>query len=300
VILLNVVAGFHAFKFTHYDPSITHKTRNPYQISFPEKIKTLVFGVNNPRPTNKLFPSRIFETISIPSNKRIEGWFIKAGSSKGTVIIFHGYSGQKSSMLDKADLFLNLGYSTFLVDFMGSGGSEGNQTTIGFYEAIEVKDAFDGIQKRGEKNIILFGTSMGAAAIMKAQKDYTLKASALIVECPFGTMLETVQARFKVMKVPAFPMANLLVFWGGFENNFNAFRHNPQEYAKDISCPTLLLYGEKDIDVSRKEIEEIYKNLKGKKELCTYPLSGHENYLKKYKDKWTADVTSFISKINRE
>lgn len=294
VILLNVIAGFHAYKFTHYAPGISRKTSKPEQISFAEKIKTLAFGVNNPRPVNKLLPDRPFETVNIKSNKLVSGWLIKADASKGTVIIFHGYGGHKSSMLDKAEVFLQLGYSTLLLDFMGSGDSEGNQTTIGFHEAQEVKDAFDFMHNRGEKNIFLFGTSMGAAAIMKAQKDYALKSKAILIECPFGTMLETVKARFHVMKVPPFPMAYLLVFWGGVENNFNAFGHNPQEYAKDISCPTLLMYGEKDVDVSRKETDEIYKNLKGKKKLCTYPLAGHENYLRKYKTEWIEDVSRFM------
>lgn len=29
-------------------------------------------------------------------------------------------------------------------------------------------------------------------------------------------------------------MANLLVFWGGVQNDFNAFKHNPTDYAKNI------------------------------------------------------------------
>jgi alpha-beta hydrolase superfamily lysophospholipase len=198
-------------------------------------------------------------------------------------------------MLDKADIFLDLGYNTLLVDFMGSGGSEGNQTTIGFDEAEEVKTAFDYLKDKGEKNIVLFGTSMGAVAIMKAQKDYHLNANLVILECPFGTMLETVQARFSSMKVPSFPMANLLVFWGGVQNGFNAFKHNPVDYAKQITCPVLLLSGEKDDRVSLKEINGIFNNLAGKKKLTTYPLAGHENYLKKYKDEWTSDITTFIN-----
>ncbi|PBQ32551.1 alpha/beta hydrolase [Sphingobacteriaceae bacterium] len=294
VVLMNVVAAFHAYKFTHYDPSISRKTSKPDQISFAEKIKTLAFGVNNPRPANTFFPSRSFETVKIQSNKNVEGWLMKTDSSKGTIIIFHGYGGNKSSMLDKAEVFLKLGYNALVLDFMGSGASEGNQTTIGFYEALQVKESFDYIKQQGEKNIFLFGTSMGAAAIMKAQKDYSLSVKGVLVECPFGTMLKTVKARFDILKVPSFPMAHLLVFWGGLENNFNAFRHNPQEYAKYISCPTLLMFGEKDMDVSRKEIDEIYKNLKGPKKLCTYPLAGHENYLKKYKVKWTDDVSLFM------
>ena len=198
-------------------------------------------------------------------------------------------------MLDKAEIFLSLGYNTFLVDFMGSGGSDGNQTTIGFYEAEEVKTAFNYLETQGEKNIMLFGTSMGAAAIMKAQKDYNLKVSSVILECPFGTMLETVQARFRSLGTPSFPMANLLVFWGGILNGFNAFKHNPTDYAKSIICPVLLLSGEEDDRVSLREINHIFKNLAGVKKLKTYPLAGHENYLSKYKDEWENDVKTFIN-----
>jgi len=296
-LIINIIAAFHAYQFTHYDPQKTVKTSNPDKIGFAEKIKTLALGINNPRPANKRNPSKCFETIFFQSNKKIECWRIAADSAKGTVIIFHGFGGNKSSMLDKADVFLQMGYSVLLVDFMGSGGSEGNQTTIGFYEAQEVKDAFNYVSGKGEKNILLFGTSMGAAAIMKAEKDYHLSPLAIILECPFGTMLKTVKARFKVMNVPAFPMANFLVFWGGLENDFNAFSHNPISYASQIHCPTLLLYGEKDLDVSKEETEQIFKNLRGKKELCTYPLSGHEDYLKKYRNKWIRDVSSFLQKL---
>ena len=113
---------------------------------------------------------------------------------------------------------------------------------------------------------------------------------------PVWNMLETVQARFSSMKVPGFPMANLLVFWGGVQNGFNAFKHNPSTYAKSITCPVLLLFGEKDDRVAMKEIRCIFKNLKGIKKLSTFPLAGHENYLNNYNDKWQDDIKTFINR----
>jgi len=178
---------------------------------------------------------------------------------------------------------------------MGSGGSEGNQTTLGFKESDEVKSVFDYLIKQGEKNIYLFGTSMGSVAIMKAISDYNIKPKGIIIECPFGSMYQTTCARFKIMKVPTFPMAGLLVFLGGFQNNFWALGHNPTEYAKQIDCPTLLLYGELDKNVSRQEIDDIYSNLKSKKILRTYKLAGHESYLKDYKEEWKSDIKTFLA-----
>ncbi len=242
---MNVVAIFHSYKFTHFAESNSEKTKTPTKLSTGQKISTILFGVNNPKPINKKTPSIAFETITINSNKEIECWDIKIPNSKGTIILFHGYGGNKSSMLDKAEVFRELGFSTFLVDFMGSGNSEGNQTTIGFLEAEQVKSTYEYIKQKGEKTIFLFGTSMGSVAIMKALSDFEIKPKGIIIECPFGSMYKTVCARFESMDVPTFPMAGLLVFWGGVQNGFWGFEHNPTEYSKKINSPTLLLHGKK-------------------------------------------------------
>lgn len=292
--MMNLIAYFHAYKFTHFDSDAQEKTKDAQKLSTAQKLKTIFLGIENPRPSSTIFPKKQYSTIKLKSNKEIECWLTQAAANKGTIVLFHGYSGSKSKMLQKAEVFDSLGYNVMMVDFMGSGGSAGNQTTIGFYEAEEVKTCFNYVAESGAQNIILFGTSMGAVAIMKAVKDYNIKPAALILECPFGTMLETVQARFKSMNIPGFPMANLLVFWGGFQNDFNAFKHNPSEDAKSIQIPTLLLYGEKDDKVSRAETDTIFNHLKGSKTLKTYPLSGHEDYCLLYKEKWIDDINSFL------
>jgi hypothetical protein len=293
-ISINVIAYFHAYKFTHFADNTVTKTKNAKSLSTTEKIKTLIFGVDNPRPQNKSLPIQPFTTVKLNSNKEIECWSIKTENSKGTVILFHGFGGQKSSMLDKSDVFLRLGYNTLLVDFMGSGDSEGNQTTVGFFEANQVKSCYDHVVNSGEDKIYLFGTSMGAVAIMKALNDFEINPAAIMIECPFGSMYQTVCARFKTMNAPTFPMAGLLVFWGGIQNGFWAFGHNPSEYARNINCSTLLMYGEQDEKVSREEIDEIFGNLPSTKQLKIYSRAGHENYLSKYRDQWTKDIETFL------
>ncbi len=57
------------------------------------------------------------------------------------------------------------------------------------------------------------------------------------------------------------------------------------------------MYGAMDADVSRQEINEIYANLNGYKDLKTYEFAGHENYLLKYKQQWVADVSSFLDRL---
>lgn len=132
---MNIIAIFHSYQFTHFADGETEKTKSPNSLFTAQKIKTLILGVSNSRPENKIFPTSKYETIKLKSNKEIEWWSIKKENSKGTIILFHGFGGDKSSMLDKAEIFNQLVYRAFLVDFMGSGGSEANQITFGFFRS---------------------------------------------------------------------------------------------------------------------------------------------------------------------
>jgi alpha-beta hydrolase superfamily lysophospholipase len=295
-LLINLVAYLHAYTFTHFTNKQVVKTKDARALSVDDKLSTLIFGINNPRPINTSVPSHRFETIQLQSYKSVELWQVPAtGDAKGTVILFHGYSGCKSGLLDKSDELLTLGYNTILVDFPGSGGSEGNQTTVGYKEAIVVKDCYQYVQQKAKGPVYLFGTSMGAVAVLKATHDYPLTPAGLILECPFGTMYETTANRFHTMHVPEFPFAPLLVFWGGVQNGFWAFSHNPVDYAKQVKIPALLLYGQQDEKVSAQETHTIYQNLAGPKQLVVFENAGHENYLAKDKDKWITSVANFIA-----
>lgn len=294
---MNIMAAFHAWKFTHFDPAAHIKPKESADMSLLKKAQLLFAGVSLPRPQNQVRPAIPFETVTLNGDKQIVCWWLKTHGAAGTVVMCHGYGSSKASMLDRAYALVAMGYQVFLPDFMGAGASEGNQCTIGYKEAAQVKACVDYLSLQGEHHIMLFGTSMGAAAVMKATADHTLPVKALLIECPFGSMRQTVKNRFAMMKVPAFPMSDLLVFWGGLENGFNAFRHNPEEYARRIKIPVLLLYGEKDDRVTRQEIDNIYHNLAGPKTLVTYPLAGHESYLNDYAVKWKEDVSTFLNTV---
>ncbi len=292
--MMNIVACFHAYKFTHYADTEVPITNNPEQLSIKQKIIALLFGVDLPRPKNNRFPTHEYETVYL-ANRKLECWEIKVANPKGTVLLFHGYGNKKCAMIDRSDELNTMGYNTVLMDFSGSGGSAGNCTTIGFKEGEEVKLCFEYYYKKyNDKPIYLLGTSMGAAAIMKCMNDHKLKPQGVILECPFGSMHQTVCNRFEAMGVPSFPMAGMLVLYGGLMNGFWAFDHNPIDYAKKMDCPTLLMCGGSDERVSQQEIEEIYNNLQGEKQKIIYPKAKHESYLNQYAKEWTKDVSGFL------
>lgn len=297
-LLLNLIAGFHAYKFTHYDPSVKQGMPDGQKLSFYQKMAMLFTGVDNPRPQIDSLPTVPYQTILLPGQKDIECWLVRSGNNvpgKGTVILFHGYGSCKSSLIGRAMVFRKLGYQCLLVDFHGSGNSRGNRTTIGYYESETVKECVHFIKNQGENNIVLFGNSLGAAAIMKACADEALPVKYLILECPYGSLLQTVKNRFHILGLPGSPMAEILCFWGGALNGFNAFGLSPQEYAKKINCPVLLLWGAKDMKVTRAETNHIFQNLNGPKNLCIFENAGHDDFLKNDAPLWVNTTTEFLA-----
>ncbi|RPE12944.1 alpha/beta hydrolase [Chitinophaga lutea] len=292
-VLVNLFAGFHAYKFTHFSDTKAPRT-DPRKLSVTGKLKTIFFGVDNPRPVTRRKPDRPYQTIHLQSNYRIECWLLKTPEGRGTVALFHGYSGEKSSLLEKAYAFTEMGYNAVLVDFMGSGGSGGNHTTIGYKESQDVKTVYDYLSAQGEKNIYLFGSSLGAAAVLKALHDDALRPRGIIIECPFATLYDATCARFRAVGVPGFPLAGFVVFWGGVENGFWGFSHRPVRYAEDVKVPALMFYGEKDERVPRPEIDAIYAALAGSKKLVTFPEAGHSNYFAKYRYEWVTASRRFL------
>lgn len=292
-LLLNLFCAWHAWKFTHFTDTTAPRT-NPNRLSALGKLKTVVLGVDNPRPANNGVPPVPYETITLRSDFPLEAWLVRAPRAKGTVVLFHGYSGKKSSMTDRAMILREMGVNTLLVDFRGSGGSGGNYTTVGFQEARDVKAAYDYLRNSGERNIWLLGSSLGAAAVLKAVKDGGVAPKGIILEAPFATLYDATCARFRAVNAPEFPFAGLVVFWGGAIHGFWGFGHQPREDARAAKMPALVVYGEKDERVERWEIDAVFDNLGGRKELVTFPGAGHVNFLSRYRAEWTAALREFI------
>jgi alpha-beta hydrolase superfamily lysophospholipase len=294
-ILLNIVVAFNAYKFTHfYDPgdvAIKPKTEKTTW----DKTKEILFGINAVKKVNQAADTN-FQTIYFTTKDgiKLNAWYIPTANARGTVALFHGHGGNKTDVLPEAAEFRKLGYNTLLLDFRAHGSSGGNTSTIGFKEAEDVKLVYDFLKNKGEKNIVLWGISLGAATITKAINDYNLLPAKVILEMPFGDMLDAVEGRIKMMHLPAEPLSALITFWGGTEHGFWAFDLKPYEYAKKIGCPVLLQWGRNDPRVTEAETQKIYKNIPTQKKLVIYENSGHQSLCKNENAKWVGEITAFL------
>jgi len=295
-LFLNIITAFHAYKFTHFYDRNEISLKKPEEKSGWDKTKEILFGINAVKQKNDVSTDSAFQTVYLKSSTcpKLEAWYIPTTKAKGTVCMFHGHGGTKSGIYKESETFRKLGYNTLLVDFRAHGNSEGNTSTIGYYESEDVKLAYDYIKGKGETNIILWGISMGAAAISKSMNDYPLWPSKIILEMPFGSIQEAAEGRIKMMGLPGEPLATLITFWGGVEHGFWAYNMKPSQFVKKIKCPVLLQWGRKDPRVTERETNEIYANINAAKKLVVYDNSGHESLCKKENEKWTTEITAFL------
>jgi pimeloyl-ACP methyl ester carboxylesterase len=288
------MAVFHAWQFTHFYPDAERVDLKSLGIA--GKANVLFFGYKFPKSVVRTSPSLPFETISLltKDNLKISGWLVKNDSSDNAVVLLHGHAGTKGTLVEQATYFYKLGYSTLSIDFRAHGDSDGNTCTVGYDEAEEVKLAFDYMVNAGYENIVLFGSSMGAAAIIKAIHDYDLNAERLILEMPFGSLPDAVKGRMRIIGLPTVPFSQLLTFWGGVEQGYWAFNFSPCDYASSIKCPVLLQWGDQDIRVQRYETDCIFGNIQTEKKLVIFEGAGHQTLYRYDATKWEYEVTDFL------
>jgi uncharacterized protein len=259
-----------------------------------------------PKPNSSKTPTAIglsysSQRLSVNDDEWVETWLVPASGAeaKGTVLLFPGKDSSKAQqLLAPAQAFHELHYNSLLVDFRGVGGSSGNTTTLGVREsedvALVLKEA-DRLQL--QRPFVLYGISMGSAAILTAIAQEDVKPDGVILELPFARSIDALRSRVRALHIPSFPLAELIVFWGGVQHGFNAFAHNPVTYAAQVQCPTLIMHGSLDQWTTIDEIKEILQNLHGSKELVLFPNTGHTLLVTVDRELWKGSVNNFLQGI---
>lgn len=296
-LLVNLWAYNHAHAMTHYRPA-RRRTRPPGKLTRWQKLRVIATGISLPRPVNRVTPRVPYEThrFETADGLRLEAWHIPARAARGLVLLFHGYADSKAALLPEARSFRDLGWSTLLVDFRGSGGSTGRVTTIGYRESADVAAAVRFARERlGVSRPVLFGQSMGSAAILRAVGHDGVSAGQVILEMPFDELLTTVGNRFEMMGLPVFPGAHLLVFWGGAQHGYWGFDHAPVDYAASVTCPALVLNGTADRRARPADVRRVFDRLAGQKRLVWFDGVAHAKLSAADPARWSSSVRAFLS-----
>jgi len=192
---------------------------------------------------------------------------LKGEPDRPVAIGFHGY--RSSSLRDLAGLatyYYYRGYDVLLVDERAHGKSEGKSITFGEKERLDVLLWAEYAEKSfgRDKKIILFGMSMGAAAVLLATElDLPRGVVGAIADCPFSSATGVIESVSRERGIPARLFMPAIRFGARVFGGFKLSEHEPKEAVKNAKVPILLIHGAADTFVPTEMSDELARSSDG-------------------------------------
>jgi len=192
------------------------------------------------------------------------------------VVYCHGNCGCRVDALDAVQQLLPLNITVFAFDFTGSGVSEGEYVSLGFYERQDVAAIVEHLWKtKRVSKIGLWGRSMGAAtSLMYGSDDQQI--SAIVADSPF-TSLEDIIIDLVLNVRKWIPLVLIGMATDVMRKSiqkkagFDIKRNCPIEYVKRSKVPVLLAHADGDNFIKPKHSEKLFENyLGGDKNLINF------------------------------
>lgn len=218
-------------------------------IFFPQKLaKNYTFQ----------FPGNYEElNFTTTDNKLLNGILFKVENSKGLIFYLHGNGGALNSWGNIAELYTNLQYDIFILDYRGYGKSEGSIIN----EEQLFKDnqlVYNTLKKRyQEQNIIILGYSLGTGLAAKLASEN--KPKELILQAPYYNFKDIVLS--KSVFIPTFILK---------------YKFLTNQYLAKCNMPITIFHGTED-NVSYYGSSTKLKKDYPKINLITLKNQGHNN-----------------------
>ena len=125
-------------------------------------------------------------TIETPDHLKLVAWYVPKRGSRKTVVLAHGFAGNKSLMGAWAGMYHELGYNVLVPDSRASGASQGQAVGYGWLERKDdLQWARTVVKRTATTQIVMSGISMGAAGMTMASGERQIpQIKAYVVDSP--------------------------------------------------------------------------------------------------------------------
>jgi uncharacterized protein len=206
----------------------------------------------------------------------LAGWMIGQSHSERGVVLLHGHSGDRRTVLDRAALYQTQGWQVLSYDARGHGESPG-QCTVGWLDRVDVVAAVEFLKKRGCREIIGHGISQGAATWLLAAEGLGPEVKGIIAESAYANLRETVRRRWPIKYgLPAWSGDPVFIPVAGALIGVKLADVSPEHAASQLRCPVFYLTGALDTRAPASDSERCARNT-ATAELWVVPGVGHTN-----------------------
>jgi fermentation-respiration switch protein FrsA (DUF1100 family) len=206
------------------------------------------------------------------------------------ILLAHGHGG--TIPVDYYVMFAQQGYGVLAWDFRAHGKSQGDLSTLGYKEALDVKAALDFARSQpGVQHVGAWGGSMGAAAVIHAASQYP-EIEALVSDSGYSTLKEVADMRTD------FPeMRPLVRLFGWLGTGVDLNQMNPTEDISKISPRAVfIIQGLGDPAIPHDSAQRLYDAAGEPREIWLEPGIGHMGMYWQYGSEYLRRVIGFFDR----
>lgn len=191
------------------------------------------------------------------------------------MVYLHGNASCRAEALECLPLVLSSGLTLFSLDLSGSGQSDGEYISLGWYEREDVKVIVQHLRDSGKVSTIgLWGRSMGAVtALLHGDRDPSI--ACLVLDSPFASLQQLAKELVDTaqMNIPKF-LVSMAIRWirssVKSRAKFDINKLEPIKHADRCFIPALFAAAEGDEFIQPHHSRNIYDIYAGDKNLVTF------------------------------
>lgn len=210
--------------------------------------------------------------------------FVTPNNTNKWVVICHGVTENKISMVKYVNLFVDMGYNCVIFDARRHGDSGGITSTYGYYEKFDLESVVDYLIDEYCKDetieVGIHGESMGAATMLLYAGELSNRAKFYISNASFSTFSDQLISIFnqksKLLAPIVLRVADVLFH---FRSKFSVNAVNPEAVIDKIEQPIFFIHSKPDKFISVEQSQRLYELKKGPKAAWYPERGGHvESY----------------------
>lgn len=232
-----------------------------------------------------------YQLIQLTTEDGIKLHAFYTPSQNGAVILVaHGHAGTIPE--DIYSMFVKHGYGVLAWEFRAHGESEGDFTSLGYYEVLDMEAALDyALAQPGVGHVGAWGGSMGGVTSIRAASQYP-EIEAVVSDSAFDTL----EGVFEV-RMPYPVLRPFIRFFAEMETGVSLDDVRPvDEIGKISPRPVFLIQGLADDSIPYQSAENLYAAAGEPKYIWEGERAGHLGMYPRYTEDYEARVFEFFNK----
>ena len=232
--------------------------------------------------------------------EQLGAWWFEGERDRAVVVLLHANGGSRTASFGRLRELARSGYGVLAPTLRAHGDSTGSLNDFGYGARLDAVAAVAFVEQRtSARPIVLFGTSLGAAAAVYASSELGSRVDAFVLESPYESL--AIAARNRVRRFLPRPLSDLA--YGALRAaafvRVDVPTLSPVRATDSIrahAIPTLVLAGERDWHATPDEARAIAHEIGPSAECIVIPNAAHDRLITTAPEQYWGAVQALLTR----